>query len=572
MPVGYLPASKSVTGSVSSASPIAAFSPNSLTPAALTGANNRSPIVPQLPTSSNPIQGQQTSTAYTQPPPAPPPVQDPGNNMINPGYTEQGANVVQNRLLEDPNRLFQQWLASQAQSPTGGEEWLNGNLGTLQGPGNGQQYWNQQSGQFNDPFAGEQFTREATQNYSPTGPAGAFFGQAMGQYGDFTGYSGPQAAAGQYGANAASGPLAGQQFYDQVGGSYGDVGRYSDPNLAAGQYAQTQQAFGDLPIANFDPFYDRARQLATQSYNQNAAGRGVYGSSEALSGVGNVITDIEAQRANRSFDAEMQRAQEQRMRQGLLGEQARMGDLSSLAAFGANLSGLETFGNLARTAGDQTLGQQRMLGEQANNVDMRAQDAQNSNIRGLEAFGTLSNNADVSERDRYRDSTAAMRDADRTQIDRVRAGADIADMADDNERADFEATANAATSGANVRNNRLQTGENIATGGSQADLSRLTSFMESMNLAEDDRQKRQESYMNASAENQRIIQGMFSSGMAGAFAQDQKAFEDYFESAIAPAKQAAGMSAEEIAAEKEILWSIIRGGKETAENVTEDDD
>src|SRR5690606_9123209 len=313
-----------------------------------------------------------SSAFAVAPDPPPSTFQDPGNNMVNPGYTEQAFGALQNRLMEDPSAGLLQDQYGQTQSASAGENFMNQNLGTLQGPGQGEQYWNQVQGQFMDPFSGEQFAREQAQALSPSGAAGAFNAQAQGQYDQFTGFSGAGNAQGQYGQsaaslaggtageqgmgqiagqygqigqyqggnnalgqyqqNAGSGPMAGQTFYDQVGGSYNDVGRYTDQNRAGGQYEQTQGAFGDLPIAEFDPFYDRARQLATQDYNRQSAARGVYGSSEALSGIGNVITDIEAQRANRSFDAEMARAQEQRARQQLLGEQARMGDLSSLGA------------------------------------------------------------------------------------------------------------------------------------------------------------------------------------------------------------------------------------------------
>src|ERR1043165_343455 len=342
------------------------------------------------------------------------PIQSPGNNLVNPGYTEQSFEYLQNQFMDDPYAAFQNQQAQQAGKQSGGEFWLNNSIGALSGPGQGQQYWQGVQGQFQDPFAGEQFARQATADFGASGPASAFYNQAMGQYGDFTGYSGPQNAQGQYGQ--AQGQLGngtyGQQGLQELAGQYGNIGQYTDPNLAAGQYAQTQQAFDDLPIANFDPFFDRARQLGVQSYNQGAAGRGVYGSSEALSGVGNVITDIEAQRALKGFDAEMQRAQEQRARQELLGNQARMGDLSSLAAFGANLSGVETFGNLNNQMGQLQNQSQDILGQMANNADTQATNAQNSNIAGLNAFGSIANNADTAETARYEASTTAMNNAD----------------------------------------------------------------------------------------------------------------------------------------------------------------
>lgn len=487
----------------------------------------------------------QTPSGLKAPPP-PSPLQAPGNNMVNPGYGEQALNLTQNRLLEDPYSQTTQNLATQASTPSAGQNALNQGLGTLNGPGQGDQYWNQVQGQFQDPFAGEQFTRNAAQNMSPTGPAGAFFNDAMGQYNNMTGYSGPQNAQGQYGQNASSGPLAGQSFYDSVAGQAGTTGKYTDPNLAAGQYAQTQQSFGALPTPDSaDPFYDRAIQLGTQSYNQNAAGRGVYGSSEALSGVGNVITDLNAKRAQTAFGNDMSIAQENRARQELLGNQARAGDLSSLAGFGANLSGLETFGNLAGQAGQQTLGQQTMLGNQASQADQSAQAAQNSNIAGLSTYGGLASNADTAGTNRFTAATNAMNNADRNATDRLQTGANIANNVDANTRENYTAGANAANAAGNLDNSRLQTANSIASTGSANDLSRLNSFNNTAQGAEGQRQNRMQSQIDA-------ITGM-SKDVSNAIAQagnsmmnaSQADFENYVTTTLAPAMQAAGLSAQQ---------------------------
>lgn len=558
-----------------------------------------------------------------------PPIQNPGNNLTNPGYDEQAFLHTQNRYLEDPAAGMLQDQYGNLQKPTQGENFMNQNLGTLMGPGEGDQYWNQVQGQYMNPMAGEQFARQATQNFSAQGPASAFYGNAMGQYDQFTGYSGPQNTQGQYGQssaslangtqgeqglgqlagqygnigqyqggnqassqyqqNAASGPLAAQQFYNQVGGSYGSMGQYNDPNLAAGQYAQTQGAFGDMPIANFDPFYDRARQLGVQDYNRQAAGRGVYGSSEALSGVGNVITDIEAQRANRSFDAEMQRAQEQRARQELLGNQARMGDLSSLAAFGANLSGLETFGNLANNAGNQTLNQQTMLGNQARNADLTALDAFNSNLRGvdtfanvnnmagnlelgrnellgnlanmadsqalgaqeaniagLNAFGNIASNADSAETNRYNATTSAMNQADRTALDRMNSGADVAFRSDDTRRANFDSSMNAANNASRLGMDRTRTSADIANTLSSNDLSRLDSFNRAASGAEGSRQSRMGSTMDAQFKNTEMIQGAISSALENMISTSDADVEQAWEASILPMLQEAQMDQKQI--------------------------
>lgn len=567
-----------------------------------------------------------------------PPIQNPGNNLTNPGYDEQAFLYTQNRYLQDPAAGMLQQQYQNLQNPTAGERYMNQNLGSLDGPGMGEQYWNQVQGQYMDPFAGEQFARQQAQNFGAQGPASAFYNQAMGQYDQFTGYSGPQNTqgqynqsaqslaggtqgeqglgqlAGQYGAigqyqggnqanaqyqqNAASGPLAAQQFYDQVAGSYGSMGQYNDPNLAAGQYAQTQQAFGDLPIANFDPFYDRARQLGVQDYNRQAAGRGVYGSSEALSGVGNVITDIEAQRANRSFDAEMQRAQEQRARQELLGNQARMGDLSSLAAFGANLSGLETFGGLANAAGNQTLGQQTMLGNQAraadqtaldafnsnlagvstfanvnnmqgnlelsrnellgnmaNNADSQALGAQQANISGLNAFGNLASSADSAELNRFNSRNDAMLAADRQQLDRMNAGADIAFRGDDSRRADYQTSMTAAGQAANLGMDRTRTSADIANTLSGNDLNRLDSFNRAASGAEGSRQARMQQTLDAVSGYGAQVQNAIVSGLQSIMSGSQQDVEAMWEASMLPALQRANMDQKQI----DQIYELVKG-------------
>lgn len=571
------------------------------------------------------------------------PMQNPGNNLTNPGYDEQAFLYTQNRYLEDPAAGMLGDQYQNLQKPQQGEDFMNQNLGTLMGPGQGDQYWNQVQGQYMNPMAGEQFARQATQNFAAQGPASAFYNNAMGQYDQFTGYSGPQNTQGQYGQssaslaggtagerglgqlagqygsigqyqggnqaasqyqqNAASGPLAAQSFYDQVGGSYGSMGQYSDPNLAAGQYAQTQQAFGDLPIANFDPFFDRAIQLGTQDYNRQAAGRGVYGSSEALSDVGNIVTDLNAQRALKGFDAEMQRAQEQRARQELLGNQARMGDLSSLAAFGANLSGLETYGNLANNAGNQTLNQQTMLGNQARNADLTALDAFNSNLRGvdtfanvnnmagnlelgrnellgnlanmadsqalgaqeaniagLSAFGNIASNADSAEARRYESTTNAMNQADRTALDRMNSGADVAFRSDDTRRANYDSSMRTAEAASRLGMDRTKTSADIANTLSNNDLSRLDSFNRAASGAEGSRQGRLNSRITAEQNRTNAMQNTLSSAYNAFLQGDQAAWENSFNATLAPYLQEAGYSQQEIDAMRQdagLAMSII---------------
>lgn len=474
----------------------------------------------------------------------PSPLQDPGNNMVNQGYGEQALNYTQNRLLEDPYANQMQGQFQNTQTPSQGEQYQNQNLGTLNGPGQGDQYWNQQQGQFNDPFAGENFTRQATQNFSPTGAAGAFNDQAQQQYGQMTGFTGAGNTQGQYGQTSSdlAGGTQGEQGLGQIAGQYDSQGRYTDPNLAAGQYQQTQGAFGDLPIANFDPFYDRAEQLGVQNYNRQAAGRGVYGSSEALSGVGNVVTDIEAQRANRSFDAEMQRAQEQRARQELLGNQARMGDLSGQGAFQANLSGAQTYAGINNMQANQQLARNELLGNQANAADTQALGAQNANISGMSALGNIAGQADTAQTNRFNAATGAMSQADRDQLARVQGGADIAFRGDENARQDYTASQNAANQAAQTGLDRTRLGADIAATASGQDLQRLNAFNNQSQGAENQRQNRVQSQVNAVSNQTNQALNSIGEDVSKLTSMSQADFDQYAQATLMPKLQAAGMS------------------------------
>ncbi len=488
------------------------------------------------------------------------------DDQQNPGYGEQALNYTQNRLLEDPFSQTQQNLAGQASQPSAGQNFLNQNLGTLNGPGQGDQYWQQQAGQYNNPMAGEQFTREATQNFSPTGAAGAFNTQAQGQYDNFTGYTGAGNAQGQYGASSAQigNGTIGQNNMANIASGYGSNGQYTGDNLAAGQYAQTQGAFGDMPLPDSaDPYYDRAIQLGTQSYNQGAAGRGVYGSSEALSGVGNIITDLNAKRAQTTFGNQMAINQEQRARQELLGNQARMGDLSGTDAFAANMKGVETYGNLNNQMGQLQNQSMDILGNQANAADTQRTAAQNSSIAGMSALGNIANAADRAETDRYTASNTAMNNADRTQLDRQNAGADVAFRVDEGNRADYTAGANAASQAASATTNQQQTASNIASTGSRDDLARLNSFNSTAQGAEGQRQERAQAKLDDLSKRDENIANIIGKAQAGLNGASQEDFENYFTSTVAPYLNSSNMSEKDKEDFKNALMDglhIIRSG------------
>lgn len=162
----------------------------------------------------------------------------------------------------------------------------------------------------------------------------------------------------QYGMNninSFGSPGQGQQYWNQVQGSFNGQGQYNGPNLAAESYNRTVQNIPGSLQPQFDQAYDRALEKGVGTANAQAAARGQYGSSHALNNVGNVIADVEAARANRASDFALQDSQNQANWMGLAGQQGRSADLSEMGGFGTNLSGLNTFGDLAFRAEGQDL-------------------------------------------------------------------------------------------------------------------------------------------------------------------------------------------------------------------------
>jgi hypothetical protein len=162
----------------------------------------------------------------------------------------------------------------------------------------------------------------------------------------------------QYGMNninSFASPGQGQQYWNQVQGNFNQQGQYNGPNLAAESYGRTVANIPGSLTPQFDQAYDRALEKGVGTANAQAAARGQYGSSAALNNVGNVIADVEAARANRASDFALQDSQNQANWMGLAGQQGRSADLSEMGGFGTNLSGLNTFGDLAFRAEGQDL-------------------------------------------------------------------------------------------------------------------------------------------------------------------------------------------------------------------------
>lgn len=109
-----------------------------------------------------------------------------------------------------------------------------------------------------------------------------------------------QPPGGQQGAFGGRG--AGQQFWNQIQGGYNQASQSLQPQ--------------------FDAAFDRAKEQAVGTANQQAAARGAYGSSAALNNVGNVAANVEAQRAGAASDFALQNAANQRAATGLYGNLA----------------------------------------------------------------------------------------------------------------------------------------------------------------------------------------------------------------------------------------------------------
>lgn len=189
---------------------------------------------------------------------------------------------------------------------------------SLQNPGAAEMQWD--PSQWEQPFGAEAFNQQ-NQNL--------FYTPGVGELGTAAMIPGIQA------------PGAGQMFQQQ-----------SLPGAAAhmGAGNMSAQAFQDYQQnAAADPgmgrFYDNAGRKALESINQNAAARGVYGSSAALSQGQEALTDLAADRARHEADYNLRRL-------GLGGQLAGAAERSQLDWFGRG-------GDLAMDAERLGLGRQQ---------------------------------------------------------------------------------------------------------------------------------------------------------------------------------------------------------------------
>jgi hypothetical protein len=145
-----------------------------------------------------------------------------------------------------------------------------------------------------------------------------------------------------------SGPSAGEEYFDANKGAWttpsfgevnnqGLVGVYSDPNNRSQTTNNSQGWFNQYQkpdIATepgFGAYFDNAKNRAAESINQTMAARGAYGSSAANDQTARAFTDLDAQRALKEADYNLQRLAEQRAWEGLGGQLAGAADSSALS-------------------------------------------------------------------------------------------------------------------------------------------------------------------------------------------------------------------------------------------------
>lgn len=106
-------------------------------------------------------------------------------------------------------------------------------------------------------------------------------------------------------------------------------GQLSDPTRSAGFFDQFQKQDPGLGA-----YYDRAKERTSGSLNEQLAARGGFGSSAGVDQLSQAITDLDAQRANREADFNLQQT-------ALGGQLANQADLrqQGLLALGGQLAG-----------------------------------------------------------------------------------------------------------------------------------------------------------------------------------------------------------------------------------------
>lgn len=249
-------------------------------------------------------------------------------------------------------------------SPGLGEQTVSQHIDGLFGPTNSQGFVDK--GSFNTPTASEGFYQQNQGAYQTPGAAENWWAQNQGQF---------------------AAPGAAEDFY---AAHKGDLEKMPDPTNRAEEAYQAGKAHRP-DIANdpgLEPYYNEAEARGTRQLNKRAASMGSYGSSVALGEVGNLVSGLEAEKANREADYNLKRIAEDRAWEQLGGEMASSADRSSLGISQNELSQLLGVGGLAQNAQQGSLS--RLLG--AAGASQGAQGAQTSRLNaGSSAAGQASN-------------------------------------------------------------------------------------------------------------------------------------------------------------------------------------
>lgn len=287
-----------------------------------------------------------------------------------------------------------------------GEQTVSQHLGDFFAPTNAQGFYDQ--GSFNAPTASEGFYQQNAGQFAKPGQAEQWFAQNQGKFNT---------------------PGAAEDFYRA---HQGDLANMPDPtNRAEEAYQSSKSRRPDIDAdPGLEPYYNEAEARGTRQLNKRAAAMGNYGSSVALGEVGNLVSGLEAEMANRKADYNLRRIAEQRAWEQLGGEMASSADRSSLGISQNELSQLLGMGNLAQAAQQGSLS--RLLG--AAGASQGAQNAQTSRLSA--------------------GSNAAAQSSS-SQLGRQSLAANAASAADSQNRGNLTAGTTAAAVGQNLREGRV---------------------------------------------------------------------------------------------------------------------
>ncbi len=176
------------------------------------------------------------------------------------------------------------------------------------------------------------------------GPGEQFFGATAGSYLD---------------------PGAGEDFFKQTKGQYGQAGMGENfakdslgqfgggknPKVSENSQSYFQEFNANKPSVAEEPgfgaYYDRAKTRSASGINKQLAARGLFGSTGGMDQIGQAMTDLDAQQANREADYNLSRLGEQRQWESLGGNLAGQADSNSMNQSQNALSWMQGLGNLA---------------------------------------------------------------------------------------------------------------------------------------------------------------------------------------------------------------------------------